>query len=127
MPSITSGVVPVRAIWTLEHVFPMDPWWSPQGGDGDVLPLGVAVEHPLERVLAADAALLVAAVGLSRKLTESLIDLDPSESDRGRGANRLAEIPRPDVRRQPIMAVVRHPDRVRFVFPRDRHHHGAKD
>ena len=24
MPLIASGVVPVRAIWTLEHVFPMD-------------------------------------------------------------------------------------------------------
>src|SRR5688572_31180848 len=99
----------------------------PEEVDGDVLPLGVAVEHPLERILAADAALLVAAVGLSRKLTQSLVDLNPSGFDRVRGANRLAEIPRPDVRRQPIMAVVRHPDRVRFVFPRDRHHHGAED
>ena len=51
---------------------------SPLEIDGDVLPLGVAVEHPLERVLAADAALLVAAVGLTRKLTEPLVDLDPA-------------------------------------------------
>ncbi len=39
----------------------------------------------------------------------------------------LPMIARPDVCGQPVVAVVRHPDRVRFVFPGDRHHHGAED
>ena len=45
--------------------------------DGHALALREAVEHSFERVLAADAALFEAAVGLSRKLTEALVDLNP--------------------------------------------------
>src|SRR5947209_6081799 len=43
--------------------------------DGDALDLGEALQHPLERELASDAALLEAAVGLAGQLARALVDL----------------------------------------------------
>jgi hypothetical protein len=40
-----------------------------------VLALGEAVEHPFERELAADAALLVTAVGVAGRLSAALISI----------------------------------------------------
>ena len=54
--------------------------------DGDVLALGEAVEHAFEGEFAADAALLVAAVGVARLLAETLVNLHPAGFDGVRGA-----------------------------------------
>ena len=45
------------------------------------LALREAVQHALERELAANAALLVAAVGHARHLAEALVDLHPARFD----------------------------------------------
>src|SRR2546427_9969018 len=100
---------------------------SPLQVDGHALPLRVTVQHPLERVLAAHAALLEAAVRLTGKLTEALIDLHPARFDRVRGVERLADVARPDVRGEAIVTIVRHPDRLALVVPRDGDHHRAED
>src|SRR5262245_52217566 len=72
------------------------------------LPLREAVEHPFERVLPADAALLEAAVRLAWKLSDSLIHLNPAGLDCVRCAQRLLEVVRPHVRGKAIVAVVGH-------------------
>src|ERR1043165_6001315 len=74
----------------------------------DALPLRITVEHSLERVLAAHAALLVAAVRLPRELAETLVDLHPAGLDRVRVVDGFADVARPHVRRQTVVAVVRH-------------------
>ena len=48
-----------------------------------VLALGEALEHPFERELTADAALLVAAIGMAGCLADALVDLYPAAFDRG--------------------------------------------
>src|SRR5215468_2721394 len=53
--------------------------------DRDVLSLRKAVQHAFERELSADAALLVSAVGMARRLAEALVDLHPPGFDRVRG------------------------------------------
>src|SRR5216683_7282864 len=61
------------------------------------LALGEAVEHALERELAADAALLVAAVGHAGHLAAALVDLHPARFDGMRGAQAAADVVRPDI------------------------------
>src|SRR5437762_11594344 len=100
---------------------------SPLQIDRDALPLRITVEHALERVLASHAALLVPAVRLTGELAEALIDLHPAGFDRVRGVDRFGDVARPHVRREPVMTVVRHTNRVALVVPRNRDHHGAED
>src|SRR3990170_7191819 len=88
-----------------------------------VLALGEAVEHALERELAADAALLVAAVGHARHLAQALVDLYPARFDGMRGPQPRADVVRPDIGREPVVAVVGHADRFGLVAPADRHQH----
>ena len=57
-----------------------------------LLALGEAVEHAFQRELAADAALLVAAVGVARRLAKSLVDLNPARLDGMSGAQPLADV-----------------------------------
>src|SRR5208282_123527 len=56
--------------------------------DRDVFALGKAVEHPLERELPPDAALLVATIGVSGRLAKSLVYLDPARFDHAPPAAR---------------------------------------
>src|SRR5262245_49155151 len=95
--------------------------------DSHALALRVAVEHALERVLAADAALLVATVRLAWKLSQPLIDLHPTRLDRMRCTQSLGEIVRPHVCGEPVMAVIGHTHSLRFVFPWDRDEHWSED
>ena len=74
--------------------------------DRDVLPLRVALEHPFERELAADAAFFVATIGVTRTLAETLVDLDPSGLYRVRSAQCAANVVRPDVGGEPVVAIV---------------------
>src|SRR5215467_12942152 len=53
-----------------------------------VLPLREAVEHAFERELAADPRLFDAAVGMTGRLAQALIDLYPARFDGMRGAQR---------------------------------------
>src|SRR3954464_12811331 len=80
--------------------------------DGDALPLGEAVEHAFEGELAADAALLVAAVRHAGRLAAALVDLHPAGFDGMSGAQRLADVVRPDISGEAVMAVVGHADRL---------------
>src|SRR5262245_16204178 len=73
--------------------------------DRDVLPLRVAVEHPFERELAADAAFFVATIGVTRTLAETLVDLDPAGLYRVRSAKCAANVVRPDVGGEPAMRI----------------------
>ena len=57
--------------------------------DRHVLSLREAVEHPFQRELPADAALLVAAIGMARLLAQSLVHLHPAGLDRVRGRSAL--------------------------------------
>src|SRR6202011_1778363 len=91
------------------------------------LALGEAVEHALERELAAEARLLVAAVGHARRLAAALVDLDPARFDGVRGTQALADIVRPDIGREAIVALVGHADRLGLVAPADRHQHRPED
>ena len=95
--------------------------------DRDVLPLRVALEHAFEGELAADAAFFITAVGMTWALTEALVHLNPTSLDRVCRAQSPADVMRPDVGGKPVMAVIRHANRVRFVAPRDGDEHGAKD
>ena len=65
--------------------------------DRDVLPLRVALEHPFERELAADAAFFVATIGVTGTLAETLVDLDRPGLYRVRSARCAANVVRPDV------------------------------
>src|SRR5262245_11472069 len=56
--------------------------------DRDLLSLRVAIEHPFERELAADAAFFVATIRVTRTLTETLVDLNPASLYRVRGQCR---------------------------------------
>src|SRR6266508_2143675 len=60
--------------------------------DGHALDLREALQHPFERELPADAALLEAAVRLPRQLTGALVDLDPARLDRVRGPKRPGHV-----------------------------------
>src|SRR5262249_29351431 len=95
--------------------------------DRDVLPLRVALEHAFERELAADAAFFVTAVGVTWALTEALVHLNPTSLDRVCRAQSPADVMRPDVGGEPVMAVIRHANRVGFVGPRNGDKHGVKD
>src|SRR5260370_16740772 len=95
--------------------------------DRDVLPLRVALEHAFEGELAADAAFFVTAVGATWALTEALVHLNPTSLDRVCRAQSPADVMRPDVGGEPVMAVIRHANRVRFVGPRNGDKHGPKD
>src|SRR5438132_11183467 len=88
---------------------------SPLEIDRDALPLRVTVEHSLERIFAPHSALLEASVRLAGELTESLVNLHPARLDRMRGVERLADVARPHVRSEAVMAVVRHADRLALV------------
>src|SRR5262245_45996699 len=57
------------------------PETSPLQIDRHALPLRITVEHSFERILAADATLFVPTVGLTRKLSKSLVDLYPAGLD----------------------------------------------
>ena len=74
--------------------------------DRDVLPLRVALEHPFERELAADAAFFVATIGVTGTLAETLVYLDPSGLYRVRSAQCAANVVRPDVGGEPVVAIV---------------------
>src|SRR3984893_16228500 len=91
------------------------------------LALGEAVEHALERELAADAALLVAAVGHAGHLAAALVDLHPARFDGVRGPEAGADIVRPDIGGEAVMAVVGHGDRLGLFAQADRHKAGAED
>src|SRR6516164_2184991 len=95
--------------------------------DRDVLPLRVALEHAFEGELTADAAFFVTAVGMTWALTEALVHLNPASLDCVCRAQSPADVMRPDVGGEPVMAVIRHANRVRFVGPRNGNKHGAKD
>src|SRR5262252_1506432 len=95
--------------------------------DRDVLPMRVALEHAFQGELAADAAFFVTAVGMTWTLTEALVHLNPTSLDRVCRAQSPADVMRPDVGGEPVMAVIRHANRVRFVDPRNGGKHGAKD
>ena len=64
---------------------------------------------------------------MTRTLAETLVDLDPAGLYRVRSAECAANVVRPDIGSKPVMAVVRHADRIRFVGPGDSDEHGAKD
>src|SRR3954462_7767791 len=87
--------------------------------DRNVLYLRKAFQHRVERKLAPEPALFVAAIGVAGKLPRPLVNLDPPGFDVSRRAQRPADIVRPDVRGQTVMAVVCHPDHLVFVLPRD--------
>src|SRR5215471_16522649 len=86
-------------------------WQLDRQIDRDALSLREAVEHALERELAADAALLVAAVRHAGRLAAALVDLHPARLDGMRGAQGLADVVRPDIGREPVVTVVGHADR----------------
>src|SRR3984893_12739285 len=60
-------------------------------------------------------------------LTEALVHLNPASLHRVRRASSPAKVMRPDVGGEPVMAVIRHANCVRFVSPRNGDKHGAKD
>src|SRR6516162_220805 len=95
--------------------------------DRDVLPLRVALEHPFERKLTADATFFIATVGVTRTLAQTLVDLDPTGLDRVCSAEGPANVVRPDVGCEPVVTVVGHTDRVVLVAPRDGNKHRAED
>src|SRR5215510_13063033 len=92
--------------------------------DRDVLPMRVALEHAFEGELAADATFFVTAVGMTWALTEALVHLNATSLDRVCRAQSPADVMRPDVGGEPVMAVIRHANRVRFVGPRNGDKHG---
>src|SRR4051812_49363607 len=95
--------------------------------DVDLLGLREAGQHPLERDLAADAALLVAAVGLPDDLSAALVDLHPAGLDAVRGGDGGIQVVGPDVGGEPVVRVVRHAHDVVDVGPRDRDQHRSED
>ena len=56
---------------------------------------------------------IVTAVGVTWALTEALVHLNPTSLDRVCRAQSTAEVMRPDVGGEPVMAVIRHANRVR--------------
>src|SRR2546425_4487983 len=95
--------------------------------DRHALALCEPFKHALERVLAAEPALFEPAVWLPQDLTDALIHLHPARVDRVRGPKGFTDVARPHVRREPVVGVVRHLDRFRFVGPRNRHENGTED
>src|SRR5262249_30688175 len=91
------------------------------------LPLGLPLTRAVEGDLAPPAAFFEPAVGVTWALTEALIHLNPTSLDRVCRAQGPAKVMRPDVGGEPVMAVIRHANRVRFVGPRNGDKHGAKD
>jgi len=65
--------------------------------DRDVLPLRVALQHAFEGKLAADAAFLIATVGVTGALAETLVDLNPTSLDGVCRAQCPADVVRPDL------------------------------
>src|SRR5262249_34103602 len=70
---------------------------------------------------------VLTAVGVTQALTEALVHLNPTSLGRVCRAQSPAEVMRPDVGGEPVMAVIRHANRVRVVGPRNGDKHGAKD
>src|SRR5260221_14381571 len=95
--------------------------------DRDFLLLRVALERAFQQDPAANSFFFLTAVGVTRALTEALVHLNPTSLDRVRRAQSPADVMRPDVGGEPVMAVIRHANRVRFVGPRNGDKHGAKD
>src|SRR4030067_463865 len=87
--------------------------------DGDALSLGEAFEHPFQRVLPSDTALLEPTVRMSGENTEALIDLNPTRFDGMGSAQAFSDIMGPDESSQAIMAIVCHPDGLLLFVPRD--------
>ena len=87
--SCRSRLLAKRPACVLEAHRPAWHWvlFLPRQIDRDILPLRVALEHAFEGELAADAALLVAAVGVTGALAETLVDLDPAGFERNKGGN----------------------------------------
>ena len=65
--------------------------------DRDVLLLCVALQHAFEGKLAADAAFLIATVGVTGALAETLVDLNPTSPDGVCRAQCPADVVRPDL------------------------------
>src|SRR6516225_2646583 len=65
-----------------QRPFAAQPLFLMRQVDRDVLPLRVTLQHAVERELAADAAFFVAAVGVTRALAQTLVDLNPTSLDR---------------------------------------------
>src|SRR6516164_264496 len=95
--------------------------------DCDVLPLRVALQHALERKLAANTAFLVATVRVTRTLTKPLVDLNPAGLDRVSSPECPSNVVRPDVGGEPVMAVISHANCILLVAPRDGDEHRAED
>src|SRR5207248_9906043 len=74
------------------------------------LAVGEVVQRALERELPPHPALLDAAVGHPRELAEAAVDLHPAGLDGVGGPKRARDVTAPDEGRQPVVAVVRHPD-----------------
>ena len=94
--------------------------------DVDVLRLGVGVHDDLVR-LAADAGLLVAAERCVRG--QLVVGVDPHTPglNRLRDAERAVDVLRPDGAAEPVLAVVRHLDDLRFVVELDEADDRAED
>src|SRR3954465_12555558 len=87
--------------------------------DRNVLYLRKAFQHRIERKLAAEPALLVAAIGVAGELTASLVDLHPPGFDVPRRTQGPADIVRPDISGETVMAVICHPDHLVLIVPGD--------
>src|SRR5262249_58675457 len=88
---------------------------------------GAPLEPPWEGHRGAVAVFFVATVGGPRPRAEPLVALTPARLYRVRSAECAANVVRPDVGGEPVVAIVRHADHIRFVGPGDRGEHGAKD
>src|SRR5215470_4116479 len=79
--------------------FKLDPSRSSLDGEvyGHALSLREAVEHAFQRLLAANARLLDAAIRLPWELAESLVHLHPAGLDCVCGAERAADVMRPHI------------------------------
>src|ERR1700682_4614039 len=60
-------------------------------------------------------------------LAETLVHLHPTRLDRMRGAQCTADVRRPDIGGETIMAVIGHSDRIGLITPRDGHEHRAEN
>src|SRR5262249_11544836 len=74
----------------------------------------------------ADGSFPIATVGVTGALAETLVDLNPTSLDGVCRAQCPADVVRPDVGGKPIVAVIGHADRVRFVAPRYGDEHWTK-
>jgi len=93
----------------------------------DALCFREAVEHTLKRHLAADAAFLDAAVGLTERLSTALIHLHPTGLNGMRGAQSTADVAGPHIGGEAEMAIIGHEDGFRLVRPRNGDEHRSED